>query len=96
MYLKMSVAGHFKIFVTRTRGPFWSIRPARILLVAVLRHANRGDVDRGLWSVHAADRLGLGAGGMGLFCAVFPPQRPLKCWRIGFSIPSHQSKPCPR
>jgi H+-transporting ATPase len=35
MYLKLSVAGHFKIFLTRTRGPFWSIRPARILLVAV-------------------------------------------------------------
>ena len=36
MYLKLSVAGHFKIFLTRTRGPFWSIRPARILLVAVV------------------------------------------------------------
>jgi H+-transporting ATPase len=35
MYLKLSVAGHFKIFLTRTRGPFWSIRPARILLVMV-------------------------------------------------------------
>ncbi|MGD0571993.1 MAG: plasma-membrane proton-efflux P-type ATPase [Sedimentisphaerales bacterium] len=35
MYLKLSVAGHFKIFLTRTRGSFWSIRPARILLVAV-------------------------------------------------------------
>jgi H+-transporting ATPase len=35
MYLKLSVGGHFKIFVTRTRGPFWSIRPARILLAAV-------------------------------------------------------------
>ena len=35
MYLKLSVAGHFKIFLTRTRGPFWSIRPARILLVSV-------------------------------------------------------------
>jgi H+-transporting ATPase len=35
MYLKLSVAGHFKIFLTRTRGPFWSIRPAPILLVAV-------------------------------------------------------------
>jgi H+-transporting ATPase len=35
MYLKMSVAGHLTIFLTRTRGPFWSIRPARILLVAV-------------------------------------------------------------
>jgi H+-transporting ATPase len=36
MYLKLSVAGHMTIFLTRTRGPFWSIRPARILLVAVL------------------------------------------------------------
>ena len=35
MYLKLSVAGHLNIFVTRTRGPFWSIRPARILLIAV-------------------------------------------------------------
>jgi H+-transporting ATPase len=36
MYLKLSVAGHLTIFLTRTRGPFWSIRPARILLLAVL------------------------------------------------------------
>ena len=36
MYLKLSVAGHLTIFVTRTRGPFWSIRPARILLLAVV------------------------------------------------------------
>ena len=36
MYLKLSVAGHLTIFLTRTRGPFWSIRPARIVWVAVL------------------------------------------------------------
>ena len=36
MYLKLSVAGHLTIFLTRTRGPFWSIRPAKILLVAVV------------------------------------------------------------
>jgi H+-transporting ATPase len=35
MYLKLSVAGHLTIFITRTRGPFWSHRPARILLIAV-------------------------------------------------------------
>ncbi|HUV68290.1 MAG TPA: plasma-membrane proton-efflux P-type ATPase [Terracidiphilus sp.] len=35
MYLMLSVAGHLTIFLTRTRGPFWSIRPARILLLAV-------------------------------------------------------------
>jgi len=36
MYLLLSVAGHLTIFLTRTRGPFWSIRPARILCMAVL------------------------------------------------------------
>jgi H+-transporting ATPase len=36
MYLMLSVAGHLTIFLTRTRGPFWSIRPARVLLIAVL------------------------------------------------------------
>lgn len=36
MYLKLSVAGHLTIFLTRTRGPFWSIRPAPILLAAVV------------------------------------------------------------
>ena len=35
MYLKLSVAGHLTIFLTRTRGRFWSIRPARVLLLAV-------------------------------------------------------------
>lgn len=36
MYLKLSVAGHLTIFLTRTRGPFWSIRPAPILWIAVV------------------------------------------------------------
>jgi H+-transporting ATPase len=36
IYLKLSVSGHFKIFQTRTRGPFWSHRPATILFVAVI------------------------------------------------------------
>ncbi len=36
MYLMLSVAGHLTIFLTRTRGPFWSIRPAKILWIAVL------------------------------------------------------------
>ncbi len=36
IYLKLSVSGHLTIFVTRTRGPFWSIRPASLLLGAVL------------------------------------------------------------
>ena len=36
MYLMLSVAGHLTIFITRTRGPWWSNRPARVLLLAVL------------------------------------------------------------
>jgi len=36
MYLKLSVAGHLTIFVTRTRGPFWSTKPSKVLLIAVI------------------------------------------------------------
>jgi hypothetical protein len=36
MYLKLSVAGHLTIFVTRTPGPFWSHRPAPIRLGTVV------------------------------------------------------------
>ena len=36
IYLKLSVAGHMTIFLTRTRGPFWSHRPSNILLFAVI------------------------------------------------------------
>ena len=35
IYLKLSVAGHFALFVARTRGPFWSVKPAKPLLLAV-------------------------------------------------------------
>jgi H+-transporting ATPase len=36
IYLKLSVAGHLTIFITRTRDPFWSNRPSNILLGAVI------------------------------------------------------------
>jgi H+-transporting ATPase len=36
MFLKLTVAGHLTIFVTRTRGPFWSSSPAPILLLSKL------------------------------------------------------------
>jgi H+-transporting ATPase len=36
MYLKLSVAGQLTIYVTRTRGAFWSIRPSTLLLAATL------------------------------------------------------------
>ena len=72
MYLKLSVAGHLTIFLTRTRGPFWSIRPARILLARGVRHADGGDADRGLRAVHDAARLGLGAVRLGLRPGLVP------------------------
>jgi H+-transporting ATPase len=36
IYLKLSVAGQLTIFVTRTRKPFWSVRPASVLLGATM------------------------------------------------------------
>ena len=36
IYLKLSVSGHFTVFMTRTRGHFWSIRPAKPLFAAVI------------------------------------------------------------
>jgi len=35
VYLKLSVAGHLTIFVTRTKKSFWTERPANILLIAI-------------------------------------------------------------
>ena len=34
--LKLAVAGHLTLFVARTKGPFWSIRPGRSLFLAVV------------------------------------------------------------
>jgi len=31
IFLKLAVAGHYTIFITRTRGPFWSIKPSAAL-----------------------------------------------------------------
>ncbi len=36
VYLNLSVGGIFTLFCARTRGPFWSIKPAPILLIATL------------------------------------------------------------
>jgi H+-transporting ATPase len=36
IYLKLSVAGHLTVFVARTRGHFWSIKPAPQLFLAVV------------------------------------------------------------
>jgi H+-transporting ATPase len=36
IYLKLSVAGHLTVFVARTKGHFWSVKPAKPLLSAVI------------------------------------------------------------
>ncbi len=36
VFLKLAVAGHLTIFITRTRGPFWSNRPSNLLLVSAV------------------------------------------------------------
>jgi H+-transporting ATPase len=36
IYLKLSVAGHMTLFVARTRGHFWSVKPAGLLFLAVI------------------------------------------------------------
>jgi len=36
VYLNLSVGGHLTLFVARTRGPFWSVKPAPVLLAAVV------------------------------------------------------------
>ncbi len=36
IYLKLSVAGHLMIFVARTKNYFWSVKPAKLLVIAVI------------------------------------------------------------
>ena len=36
IFLKLAVAGHLTIFITRTRGPFWSIKPSGMMFWAAV------------------------------------------------------------
>ena len=36
IYLKLSVAGHLTLFVARTKGHFWSVKPAKSLFTAIV------------------------------------------------------------
>jgi len=65
--LKLSVAGHLTIFLTRTPRPFWSIRPARILWDSgCLAHRPSSNIDRGLWAIHGSPSAGSGGVRLGL------------------------------
>ena len=78
MYLLLSVAGHLTIFQTRTRGPWWSIRPARILRDRGRRHPGSGDGDLPLRVPRDAAVVGLGRAGLGLRPGWFLVTDPLK------------------
>ena len=81
MYLKLSVAGHLTIFLTRTRGPFWSIHPAHSLDRGP-RHTNRCDAYRGIRSVDGTARLGLGVVRVGICAGLVHPERPRETARL--------------
>jgi H+-transporting ATPase len=36
IFLKLAIAGHLTIFLTRTRGPFWSIKPSATMFWAAV------------------------------------------------------------
>jgi H+-transporting ATPase len=36
IYLNLAVGGMMTLYVTRTRGPFWSVKPAKLVLVATV------------------------------------------------------------
>ncbi len=85
MYLKLSVAGHLTIFLTRTRGPWWSIRPAKILLFAVLGTQAFATI-MAVYGLHIMTPLGWGwAGfvwGYALTCALLTDPVKLLAYRI--------------
>jgi hypothetical protein len=82
MYLKLSVAGHLTIFLTRTRGPVLVHTPRAGLVDGRARHASRGDIHSGLWAVHDAPWLGLGRVRLGLCPGLVSHQRPLETARV--------------
>ena len=75
MYLLLSVAGHLTIFQTRTRGPWWSIRPARILLVAVVGTQTVATLICRLRVPCDPALVGLGRDGLGLCLGMVPADR---------------------
>jgi H+-transporting ATPase len=85
MYLMLSVAGHLTIFITRTHGPFWSIRPARTLLFAVLGTQAFATL-MAVYGLHIMEPIGWGwAGfvwGYALVCALLTDPVKLLAYRL--------------
>ena len=88
MYLKLSVAGHLTIFLTRTRGPFWSTpRPSRVVLIAVFGTQTVAT----LIAVYGVFMTPLGWGWAlfvwGYAAGLVPPERPGEAARLPFPRP---------
>ena len=94
MYLMLSVAGSMTIYLTRTRGPFWSIRPARILVLAVHQRGSDRDPAGGLRDLHDAHRLALGPGRLGIRDDLVPADRPGETGRVPGSRPGENQRYC--
>jgi H+-transporting ATPase len=96
MYLKLSVAGHLTIFLTRTRGPWWSIRPAKILLFAVLGTQAFATL-MAVYGLHIMTPIGWGwAGfvwGYAIICALLTDPVKLLAYRILDPRPAKDSAP---
>jgi H+-transporting ATPase len=95
LYLKLSVAGHLTIFLTRTRGPWWSKRPARILLFAVLGTQTVATIIA-VYGFHIMTPIGWGWAGLvwgyALIWALFTDPIKLLAYRI-FDPASHPATP---
>ena len=67
VFLKLLVAGHMTIYLTRNTGPIWQRPWPSWKLVVPAEATQVGRHDRGgLRLVHGADRLGAGVAGLGL------------------------------
>ena len=78
MYLKLSVAGHSTIFITRTRRAFWTILPGADSIAGGDWYSNGRNPVRGLWRFYGANWLALGPRGLGICVGMVPCERSYK------------------
>ena len=76
IFLKLLVAGHLTIYLTRNAGAIWD-RPWPSWRLVVFTETTQviGHARRGLWLVRGADRLALRAAGVGLRARLVPHQQ---------------------
>jgi len=98
LYLMLSVAGHLTIFIARTRGPFWSIRPAWALLFAVIGTQAFATL-MAVYGLHIMTLIGWGwaafVWGYALIWALVTDPIKLLAYRI-FDRPAAAAAPAPK